>query len=51
MHTLLEQGHSNNSVEPWARLWQDGHGAVWRANAEYAERNHLLLQAAVLNDA
>lgn len=50
MHRLLEQGH-NNSVEPWARLWQDGHGAVWRADAEYAERHHRLFLAAVLDAA
>ena len=50
MHTLLKQGHSD-SVEPWARLWSDGHGAVWRADAEYAERHHRLLLDAVLDDA
>jgi Phosphotransferase enzyme family len=22
-------------VQPWAQLWRDGHGAVWRADAEY----------------
>ncbi len=50
MHTRLEQGHEDG-VEPWARLWSDGHGAVWRADAEYAERHHRPFLAAILDDA
>jgi len=50
MHTLLQQGH-DNSVEPWVRLWSEGHGATWRADAEYAERHQSLFLAAVLDEA
>lgn len=50
MHTLLQQGH-RDGVEPWAKLWSEGHGAVWRADADYAERHHRLLLNAVLDDA
>ena len=50
MYTLLEQGHSV-SVEPWATLWSEGHGDIWRTNAEYAEQHHRLFLAALLGDA
>jgi Phosphotransferase enzyme family len=25
--------------QPWTRLWEEGHGAVWRADAEHIERH------------
>jgi hypothetical protein len=25
-------------TQPWARLWQEGHGQGWRADTEYIER-------------
>lgn len=50
MYTLLEHGHTYG-VEPWTRLWSNGHGAIWRADAEYAERHYRLLLDAVLDDA
>lgn len=49
MHELLRRG-SGDEVEPWARLWSDGHGDAWQADAEYTERHHELLLAAVLDD-
>lgn len=50
MYTLLELGHSD-SVEPWARLWSEGHGHVWRTDAEYVEKHHDLFLAALLENA
>ena len=50
MYALLEHGHSD-TVEPWARLWSEGHGEVWRADAEYAEQHLNVFLAALLNDA
>ncbi|MDG4832094.1 phosphotransferase [Solwaraspora sp. WMMD1047] len=35
MHDLLAR-ESARGVEPWARLWREGHGESWRADAEYA---------------
>ena len=49
MFRLLADGHGNG-VEPWARLWSDGHGATWRADAEYAEQHHRLFLAAIRKD-
>lgn len=49
MHRLLEQGHTDR-IEPWAKLWSDGHGSLWRTDAEYAEQHHLLFLAALLDD-
>jgi Ser/Thr protein kinase RdoA (MazF antagonist) len=34
MHDLLADG-SARGVSPWARLWREGHGEAWRADAEY----------------
>ena len=35
MYELLARGHASGT-QPWARLWAQGHGAVWRAKADYA---------------
>ncbi|MFH9297272.1 phosphotransferase enzyme family protein [Streptomyces sp. NPDC017520] len=32
---LLDQ--AAQGVQPWARLWAEGHGDVWRSDAEYIE--------------
>ncbi|MER5641059.1 hypothetical protein ABT095_29420 [Kitasatospora sp. NPDC002227] len=37
MHYLLAR-EAGRGTQPWARLWAEGHGAVWRADAEYTER-------------
>lgn len=29
---------AGRGVQPWARLWAEGHGEVWRGDAEYVER-------------
>lgn len=48
MYDLLERGH-RGGVEPWARLWRDGHGSIWRAHADYAERHAGMLLRALLD--
>ncbi len=35
MHDLLAAGHATGT-QPWARLWAEGHGEVWRKDADYA---------------
>ena len=47
MCTLLERGHSNG-VDPWARLWAEGHGDFWRRDAEWIEAHEDELRAALL---
>lgn len=32
MHTFLA-GHAAQGIQPWARLWQEGHGKAWQADA------------------
>lgn len=34
MHTFLA-GQAARGDQPWARLWREGHGDVWRADARY----------------
>lgn len=47
MHTLLERGH-RTGTQPWARLWDEGHGGYWRRDAEWTERNVEALTAALV---
>ena len=47
MYTLLAQGKEAGE-EPWARLWDEGHGAIWRRDAEWAEANTDRLRDALL---
>ncbi len=37
MHDFL-RARSAAGHQPWARLWAEGHGRVWREDAEYIER-------------
>lgn len=46
MYDLLAEGHQSG-VQPWARLWDDGHGEVWLADASYTERHVTALRAAL----
>ena len=48
MHALLEQG-GRGGAQPWARLWAEGHGEVWREDAEHVERHRSVLRAALLD--
>ena len=36
MYELLRNGHETG-VQPWSRLWNEGHGAVWLADAVYVD--------------
>ncbi|PJE95358.1 kinase [Streptomyces carminius] len=45
MHDFLRE-RAALGAEPWTTLWHTGHGAVWRADAEYIEgRERLWLDA------
>ena len=47
MHTLLEHGHRTGE-QPWSRLWDEGHGDVWRRDAEWIEQHEHALRRALL---
>lgn len=47
MYALLERG-SREQQQPWSRLWDEGHGAVWRAHAEFAAQHRTELTSAML---
>jgi Ser/Thr protein kinase RdoA (MazF antagonist) len=47
MHHLLADGH-RTGTQPWARLWAQGHGEVWRRDAEYTEAHEPDWLAALL---
>jgi hypothetical protein len=34
MHTFLA-GQAARGIQPWARLWQEGHGDAWQADTRY----------------
>lgn len=36
MFELLRNGHENG-VQPWSRLWDEGHGTVWLTDAVYVD--------------
>jgi len=46
MYNLLRQGHRSGR-QPWRRLWCEGHGAIWLADAEYVEERIGLWNSAV----
>lgn len=48
MYSLLERG-SRDRVQPWSRLWAEGHGQVWRSYAEYASQHLSALSAPMLH--
>ena len=35
-------------VDPWVTLWRDGHGHVWRNDADYIDQHLSRWQAALL---
>ncbi|HYH28917.1 MAG TPA: phosphotransferase [Pseudonocardia sp.] len=47
MYDLLAAGHANGT-QPWARLWAEGHGEVWRRDTEYAAERQQEWLAALL---
>jgi hypothetical protein len=46
MYHLLEHGH-RTQTKPWARLWSEGHGDAWLADAQYTRHNMDVLSAAL----
>lgn len=48
LYELLERG-GRDGLEPWCRLWHDGHGGTWLQNAEFTKRHASLLTRALLN--
>lgn len=46
MFELLRDG-KRNGVEPWRRLWDEGHGDLWLADALYVETRMQLWAAAI----
>jgi Ser/Thr protein kinase RdoA (MazF antagonist) len=49
MYDLLAWGHDSGE-QPWARLWTEGHGSQWAADAAFTESNlaaltHQMLEA------
>jgi hypothetical protein len=49
MYELLRRGHETG-VQPWSKLWDEGHGAVWLANALYVEGKRNVWTAALNAD-
>ncbi|SFK97968.1 hypothetical protein [Streptomyces pini] len=47
MHDFLRD-RAAHGVQPWARLWGEGHGETWRRDAEYVERREGLWLDALL---
>lgn len=47
MHDFLRD-QAAKGVHPWTTLWHEGHGAVWRADAEYTEQREALWLKALL---
>jgi hypothetical protein len=36
------------AVQPWARVWENGHGDAWRADADYVQANEAAWAVALL---
>lgn len=47
MYDFLQRSH-DGGVQPWARLWLEGHGAAWLDDALYVEDRRQLWEAALL---
>ncbi|MBD0671520.1 phosphotransferase enzyme family protein [Streptomyces sp. CBMA156] len=48
MHDFLRD-RAGRGVQPWARLWAEGHGEVWRTDAEYVEGRREAWERALLD--
>ncbi|MGV9879571.1 phosphotransferase enzyme family protein [Streptomyces sp. NPDC003006] len=48
MHDFLRD-QAARGVQPWARLWAEGHGDVWRSDSEYIEQREDHWLRALLN--
>lgn len=47
MHDLLVRG-ADTGEQPWARLWDEGHGGWWRRDAQWCEAHAGLVRRALL---
>jgi hypothetical protein len=47
MYDFLADAASSRA-EPWARLWRQGHGQVWRSDSEFIEQRTTLWESALL---
>jgi Ser/Thr protein kinase RdoA (MazF antagonist) len=47
MHDFLAAGAADG-LEPWARLWRQGHGDTWRRDSEFIEQCAALWEKALL---
>lgn len=48
MHDFLRV-QAKAGAEPWSRLWREGHGAAWSADAEWTARRQETWRAALLD--
>lgn len=48
MHDFL-RAQAARGTQPWTTLWQEGHGEIWLADAEYTERREHLWGKALLS--
>jgi hypothetical protein len=48
MYDLLREG-GETGAQPWARLWDEGHGRVWLNNAEFTQRHLSALREALVH--
>jgi hypothetical protein len=48
MHAFLEL-HASSDIQPWAGLWEDGHGKAWQADADYIEARESAWTSALLS--
>lgn len=47
MYELLRRGAAHDE-QPWARLWDEGHGDVWLADAQYVAAHEGVLRDGLL---
>ncbi|WP_211261641.1 phosphotransferase [Pseudonocardia acaciae] len=40
---------SSAGTQPWSRLWEDGHGAIWQADADHIDHNGPRWERALLD--
>ncbi|WP_229323479.1 phosphotransferase [Streptomyces sp. UNOC14_S4] len=48
MHDFLRD-RAGRGDQPWSALWAQGHGGIWRDDAEYIERREALWERALLD--
>jgi Ser/Thr protein kinase RdoA (MazF antagonist) len=48
MYDLLRRGHQEQ-LQPWGRLWEQGHGDIWLRHAEHTAPQLAAIKAALLN--